>query len=372
MAYRFAVDIGASRTMLALIKLSTPEIVAHERPSTDVLFTGWRAPGLALSGAIQRFLSDREIGLDEIVGVGVGVPGTLDRGRGIVLSCPNLSVLDGAPLGADASGELGLPVCLENNTNLIALGEHSAGLGREVKDMAAIFVGSGVGCGLILDGELYIGADGHAAEFGHTIVVPHGLACSCGSHGCLEMYCSGKALTLVAEGLFKPGELFAVGTRFSGAELVIERARAGHQKAIAALQEAFTYLGLGIINLINLLNPRLIVLGGGIISAWPEGVEIARQVMLEGARVEARRSTPHLLEPAAPGNTLDPHPRRQCAGGGSTDGCAFRHGAGLGRERTAGSGSPAKRPKATAARLRPAAIEFAAATRFPAAAGFVH
>ena len=290
MAYRFAVDIGASRTMLALVKLSTPEVVAHERPATDVLFTGWRVPGLALAGAIQRFLSDREIGLDEIVGVGLGVPGILDRGHGLVLSCPNLRVLDGTALGADASAELGVPVCIENNTNLIALGEHTAGLGQGISDMAAVFVGSGVGCGLILSGQLYTGADGHAAELGHTIVVPHGLLCSCGSHGCLEMYCSGKALTLVAETTFKPGELFAAGTRFAGAELLIERARAGHQKAIAALSEAFTYLGLGIINLVNLLNPRLIVLGGGIVAAWPAGVELASKVVLEEARIEARRN----------------------------------------------------------------------------------
>jgi glucokinase len=119
--------------------------------------------------------------------------------------------------------------------------------------------------------------------------VPHGLLCTCGAHGCLEMYCSGKALTLVAERLFDARELFAVGTRFAGAELLIERARAGHERAVGALREAFTYLGLGLTNLVNLLNPRLVILGGGIISAWPQGVQVSTDIVMQGARVEARR-----------------------------------------------------------------------------------
>ena len=198
------------------------------------------------------------------MGVGVGVPGQVDRENGTVLSCPNLHVLDGAALGPEASAELGVPVYIDNNTNLISLGEHTAGVGKGVEDMAVVFVGSGVGCGLILNGELYEGADGVAAEFGHTKVVPNGLLCTCGGHGCLEMYCSGKALTLVAEQIFKPRDLYALGTRFAGAQLLIEQARAGHAQAREALTEAFIYLGVGLTSLVNLLNPRMIVLGGGI------------------------------------------------------------------------------------------------------------
>ncbi|MCD6519720.1 MAG: ROK family protein [Anaerolineae bacterium] len=289
MAYRFAVDIGATRTMLALIDEHEPEIIAHERPNTDVLFTGRRPPGMALAGAILHFLRERGVSPTELEGVGVGVPGQVDRENGTVLSCPNLHVLDGAALGPEASAELGVPVYIDNNTNLISLGEHTAGVGKGVEDMAVVFVGSGVGCGLILNGELYEGADGVAAEFGHTKVVPNGLLCTCGGHGCLEMYCSGKALTLVAEQIFKPRDLYALGTRFAGAQLLIEQARAGHAQAREALTEAFIYLGVGLTSLVNLLNPRMIVLGGGIVFAWPEGVDVARDFVMKEALPGARR-----------------------------------------------------------------------------------
>jgi len=290
MPYRFAVDIGASRTMLALIDSLRPEIVAHDRPETDTILTGWRSPGLALAGAVQRFLDERRVTAAEILGVSVGVPGTVDRGTGTVLECPNLPALDNTALGPEAAAELGMKVFIDNNTNLIALGEHTAGIGRDVDDMAVVFVGSGVGSGLILNGELYEGADGGAAEIGHTVVVPNGLQCTCGGRGCLEMYCSGKALTMVAGRIFKPGELYAIGARFAGARLVIEQASIGHEAARQAMIEAFTYLGIGLINVVNTLNPRLIVLGGGIVSAYPEGVQIATEVVMTHAMPLLRRN----------------------------------------------------------------------------------
>lgn len=228
--------------------------------------------------------------LSEVEGLGIGVPGTVDRSRGIVLECPNLHVLDHTALAPEAASELRIPVYIDNNTNLIAIGEHTAGIGRGVDDMVVVFVGSGVGSGLILRGALYEGADGGAAEIGHTVVVPNGLACTCGGHGCLEMYCSGKALTMVANTLFKPGELYAIGSRFAGARLLIEQASVGHEGARGALTEAFTYLGIGLVNVVNTLNPRLIVLGGGIVSAWPEGVEIATAVVMNHAMPLMRRN----------------------------------------------------------------------------------
>lgn len=263
--------------------------MAYERPSTDALFAGTQSPSLALASQIRSFLRQRRVEEDEIAGVGVGVPGIVDRQNGSVISCPNLRALDGAPLGVGASDELGMPVYVDNNTNLIALGEHAAGIGRGVDDMAVVFVESGVGCGLILRGDLYSGADGAACEFGHTIVVPNGLECTCGARGCLEMYCSGKALALVGSEVL-PGDEHRSEERFAGAQRLIEQANAGHEKATRALVEAFSHLGLGLTSLVNLLNPRLIVLGGSIISAWPEGVSVARRVLMAEALAGARRN----------------------------------------------------------------------------------
>lgn len=290
MAYRCAVDIGASRTMLALIDEREPKIVASERPITEVLFTGRRSPGRALAAAVQAFLHEHGYREQDIVGVGVGVPGLVDREQGTVLSCPNLPVLDGSDLGPVASQDLQVPVYVENNTNLISLGEHTAGIGQGIDDLAVVFVGSGVGCGLILRGELYEGADGGAGELGHIIVVPNGLLCSCGAHGCLEMYCSGKALSRLATQTFSPRELYAMDTRFGGAQLLIELARAGNLKCTNILNEAFVYLGIGLTSLVNLLNPRMVVLGGGIIGAWPQGIDRTREVVMSEALPGVRRN----------------------------------------------------------------------------------
>ncbi|OGO05617.1 MAG: hypothetical protein A2Y73_01080 [Chloroflexi bacterium RBG_13_56_8] len=288
MLYRLTVYVGAVQTILALVEGSTPEIVAHQRRPTDTIFDGRRSHGQALADALRDFLRENRVELSETMGVGVGVPGIVSRDGEQVISCPNLHELDGTWLGPDTASELGIPVFVSNNTNLIALGEHSAGIGQGVDDMAVVFVSSGVGSGLILNGSLYQGTDGAAAEIGHTIVVQNGRLCSCGARGCLEMYCSAKALSLVGEELFEPEELSSLNTRFAGARLVIERALAGHSKARQALSESFSYLGIALVNLVNLLNPQLIVLGGDIVFAWPEGVGIAQEVVKRETRPQAR------------------------------------------------------------------------------------
>jgi len=287
---RCAVDIGATRTMLALVEADAPQVIAWERPMTDSLFKGELPPVQALAEALRAFVTSHGVTLSDLSGIGIGVPGVADRRQGLVVSCPNLPILDGLLLGPLLSQELGVPVYVDNNTNLICLGEHTAGLGQGIHNLAVIFVGSGVGCGLIINDELYEGSDGAAGEFGHMIVVPNGLQCSCGAHGCLEMYCSGKALARVASQIFMPRDLYAMDTRFGGAQLLIEHARIGDRSCIRALDEAFTYLGIGLTSLVNLLNPRMVILGGGIIMAWPQGVDRAREVVMSEALPAVRRN----------------------------------------------------------------------------------
>ena len=147
-----------------------------------------------------------------------------------------------------------------------------------------------VDCGLILDGKLYEGADGAAGEFGHTIIMPEGRLCTCGARGCLEMYCSGKSLAQQACSLYGPRELFTLGARFAGAELLIKQARSGDAQATEVLERSFSYLGIGLANLVNMLNPRLIVLGGSIVFGWPQGADIAREVVMRTALPGARHN----------------------------------------------------------------------------------
>lgn len=290
MCYRLAVHIGAAKTALALIEKAEMEITAYERSDTDSLLPPDQPPGSSLCTAIERFLQHRRVETESLVGVAIGIPGIVNQQNGQVISCPNLQYLNGAPLGPQVSETLGLAAYIENNTNLIALGEHSAGLGRGIEDLAVVFVDAGVGCGLILNGRLYTGADGAAGEFGHTKVVPNGRPCTCSSHGCLEMYCSAKALSLTAEEIFGPDKVNHSGRRFEGAQLLIEQAQSGHTDADRAITESFTYLGLALASLANLLNPRLIILGGMIVQAWSPAVDVVRRVVMSEVLAGVRQN----------------------------------------------------------------------------------
>jgi glucokinase len=219
----------------------------------------------------------------------IGIPGVIDRQSGTIASCPNLPELDGIALGPGLSEWLGVSVRIENDVNVIALGEATAGRGRGIANLACVFVGSGIGCGLILGGELYVGADGTAGEFGHTTAEVNGRQCTCGSKGCLEMYCSGKALSAWAAGAgLESADLTDGPDEFHGAEGTVRAARRGDRSAQLVLEDAFTYLGIGIANLVNIVNPRLVILGGGLITGWPSAIEQVGQIVKARSRLVAR------------------------------------------------------------------------------------
>lgn len=290
---RLGLDIGGTKTVIGIVDEQGMIGRRVKQPSTQALQAA-ETPADSLAASIRGFCQQTGIELTAVEGVGVGFPGVMDRLSQRIVSCPNLPVLDGLPLGPELTERLGIPVFVENDVNLIALGEHFKGRGKGIDDLACIYVGSGIGCGLILDGRLYPGADGAAGEFGHTAIEPQGRRCTCGGQGCLEMYCSGKALALQAASILgqERGESIVhadqTAVSWAEAEQVIKAAKAGHPAALEAMHTAFRYLGLGVANLANILNPRLVILGGGIVAGWPEGVDIVRATVQRRARAVAR------------------------------------------------------------------------------------
>jgi glucokinase len=288
--FYLGIDIGGTKTAFGLVD-ETGTIQRQARLSSADVFYSSSDAVTSISNSLLAFLYEWNVPPKEVIGAAVGIPGIIDRETQTITSCPNLTVLDDLPLGIESSDMVGFPVFLENDVNLIAVGEHVYGRGRGIKDIACIFVGTGIGCGLILNGKLYAGADGSAGEFGHTVVVPNGIPCTCGNQGCLEMYCSGKAITLLAEeNLFqgKPSGIHKIDI----SALFMEEARQGNESIKEVLIKSFYYLGIGVANLVNLLNPRLIILGGGIINGWPEGLEVVRDVVGEMGR---KNSLPRLV-----------------------------------------------------------------------------
>ncbi len=185
----------------------------------------------------------------QIKGVGVGIPGLIGA-DGMVHSSVNLRALEGTNLAQRLSHQLELPVAAANDANLIALGEAVGGAGQGMRSLVVVTIGTGLGSGLILDGRLWTGSGGFAAEFGHLTVDPEGLPCPCGNRGCLEQYVSAAALSRFGQGR-SPEELAC-------------RAWAGDPEATAAFETLGYWLGTALAGLLNTLNLDGVVVGGGV------------------------------------------------------------------------------------------------------------
>lgn len=229
--------------------------------------------------------------------VALGAPGPLDTARGVIHFAPNLGWRN-VPVRQLLEKRLSIPVLLDNDANLAALGEHVFGAGRGEEHMVYITVSTGVGGGLILGGRLYRGSSDGAGEIGHMTVSPDGPLCSCGNRGCLEALASGTALAREARDRVARGGgrdiLAAAGgdPENINAAVVASAAAGGDPESAEVIAGAARYLGIGIANILNLLNPSLVILGGGVMEigapVW-EGVRLeVRARALEVARSRAR------------------------------------------------------------------------------------
>jgi glucokinase len=217
----------------------------------------------------------------QIQGVSVVVPGSVLVGTGVVVNAPNIPSLPGFRLAAALSEALDRPVLLENDANAAALGEMWQGAARNCKTIICLTLGTGVGGAIILDGKLWRGVDGTAGEIGHTSVEPFGgVKCKCGNVGCLEVYASATAIVrMTREGLTQhPSSSL---NSISAAELTSERiASAAIERdplALDVFRRAGAYLGVAMANAINIFNPEMIVIGGGVAAAWDLFAQPARE-----------------------------------------------------------------------------------------------
>lgn len=214
----------------------------------------------------------RDIGpaADELKAVSLVVPGTVKVKEGTVVKAPNLPCLDGFPLTTALTNQLGLPAILENDANAAAVGEMWQGAARGCRTIICVTLGTGVGGGIILDGELWRGVDGAAAEIGHMCVDPFGgVACTCGSRGCLEVFASATAIVrMTREASPRYPESMLQGSSSLSAESIFAAGLKGDELALEIFRRMGVYLGIGLANLINILNPEMIVIGGGVVNGW--------------------------------------------------------------------------------------------------------
>jgi len=262
------VDVGGTNLRFALVAESG-EILLRERTQT-LIHLGREAFIERLAGGISGMQSAAEQLGYKADAVGMGIPGLI-AGSGLVLSSVNLQAINGLNLKSVIAQVTGLPVVAVNDANASAYGEKRYGAGRAFDSLLLLTLGTGVGSGLILNGLLWTGADGVAAEYGHATVEPDGLPCHCGNRGCLEQYASATALADAAvRALEKGGKgaLADIPRDSITAEVVAGAAREMDPLALSLFETAGRYLGIAGATIVNLLNLEAIVLSGGVAASF--------------------------------------------------------------------------------------------------------
>jgi len=227
---------------------------------------------MVLNGVVNIYRSLIDgVNKEDIIGVGLAVPGTINRKEGVCLFSPNLGWRNVKIKEYLSKYIEGVPIFIEHIVKAVTYGElwYGAGIGKD--NLICVRVGSGVSAGLVLDGKIYRGPDDRAGEFGHTIIEKNGNKCKCGSYGCLESYVSTQVLyEKILEGIRKNAYTKVNLENKSRDEIldeIIEAGKSGDRFVLNIFEELGTYLGIGIANLINILNPEIVIIAGGLSKA---------------------------------------------------------------------------------------------------------
>ncbi len=288
--YLVGVDLGGTKILAGVFNQQI-KCLGKSKTSTKAV----RGPGAVIdriAACVRDAIDECDLELKQVKGIGLGAPGAVDAEEGKVIFAPNLG-WENQPLTKELEKILGVPVFLENDTNICALGVYHVEFEVKPKTMVGIFIGTGIGAGIIIDGKLYCGFNHTAGELGHMILEAAGPKCACGNRGCFEAFAGRAALFRKIQGLVKDGEK-TVLTEMLGPDLADMRSgdlrkalRKGDKLVERVIEEAAEYIGMACGNVINILNPQVIVLGGGVIDALEDEmmaiiVETAHDSALQG------------------------------------------------------------------------------------------
>jgi len=282
-----AIDIGGTKIIAAIIS-GEGRLMAREYCLT-LADEGPQAVINRIFSTIDRLLGLRNIDVSQLHSISIACAGAIDFDRGIVTLSPNLPGWQDIPLRDIVKEKYGVNTFLLNDASAAVLSEHRFGAGRGVNNLIYITVSTGIGSGIMINGQLYSGASGGAGEIGHTTIDVNGPRCSCGNIGCLEMLASGTAMAGEAIRRIKAGERSSLIKITKGkienitAEEVSLAAQGGDSLALEVILQAATYLGVGLVNLVNVFNPEMIIVGGGMSKMGDLLLNPVRQVVRERA-----------------------------------------------------------------------------------------
>ncbi len=279
------IDLGGTKILIALVNKETGEVLHHVKKKTKK-DKGPQNIIRKMVNGIEELLEESKFHIEDIDSIGVGAAGQVDRENGIIIGAPNLDCYD-LNIREHLTSHFNLPVYLGNDVEIAAMGEMKFGAAKGCDDFVCVFVGTGVGSSIVKDGKIIHGATGTAGEIGHMIVDLNGRQCACGAHGCLEAYASRSAIEKRIEGALRKGRHSAIldymetGKSISSS-MIQKSIERDDELVIQCVNEAAEYLSGGLASIINFINPKLIILGGGLI----EAVDYFYQTTIKKARAK--------------------------------------------------------------------------------------
>lgn len=292
--YVIGVDVGIRQLRVVIADLNATITNKIEEPIPDGI--GKKEFVKLLIDQVGGIIQHANLTKEKIIGIGIGMHGVVDATEGVALYAPNFD-LKNVPIKATLEREFQLPVKVENDAKALALGENWFGYGVNVQNMVCLNIGNGIGAGIIIDDKLFNGKNGIAGEIGHTAIDLNGPKCSCGNHGCLQALAAGDAIRERALKEINSGRKSSIAELVNGdmdrvdGKVVHQAAIHGDELAIEVLKQSGRYLGIGIANLINLLNPELVVISGGVSKAGKFILDPIKTVVWERVLNQAAKQT---------------------------------------------------------------------------------
>lgn len=265
--YYLGIDVGGTNISAGLVddkgellaKATTPTM--NGREYSDILDD--------MAGLCFRICEDREIDMDDVQSIGIGLPGVMDKKKGLLKYANNLN-FNHVNVVKEMKSRTSLPVRIENDANCAALGENTCGASKGCKNVIYVTLGTGVGAGIIINGKIFDGAFAGGGEAGHMVIVVEGEECSCGRKGCWEAYASASALRRegrIAAAKYPNCEIYNLvdgNIKLIDAKTVFDAADLGDKIAEEIIDRYIKYVAVGLVNLVNIFQPEKIVIGGGI------------------------------------------------------------------------------------------------------------
>lgn len=279
--YSVGIDFGGTKVLAGVVEMSTGRIVATSKKKTrnpnDMNDVNKR-----LTTVVDDALSEAKLTAKDIVGIGIGAAGMVNREKGVLLSAVNMG-LNEIPLTEPLSQFYGVPSKLGNDVEVATLGEMKFGSGKGCDNFVCIFVGTGIGSGIVIDNKIFRGTSGTAGEIGHTVLYPNGKACGCGAYGCLEAYASRTAVAKYVASEIERGNQSMIQDKIDHTKGILrskaisQALEAGDPLVTRAVTDAARCMGVGLASLINFFNPKKIILGGGLVEASDMYFKIAAE-----------------------------------------------------------------------------------------------